>query len=99
MNRPSLSIKLLSFCCIAVLTGCDTSPRDDRNTYGPNFNENIRPTGPRTAEEEKAGFILPPGFEIELFASEPDIDKPMNLSFDAKGRLWVTQSFEYPFPS
>jgi putative heme-binding domain-containing protein len=99
MNRPPLSIKLLSFCCMAVLAGCDTSPRDDRNTSGSNFNENIRPTGPRTAEEEKAGFILPPGFEIELFASEPDIDKPMNLSFDAKGRLWVTQSFEYPFPS
>jgi putative heme-binding domain-containing protein len=46
-----------------------------------------------------AGFQLPPGFEIELFASEPDIDKPINMTFDAKGRMWVTQSFEYPFPS
>ena len=61
--------------------------------------QNIRPTEARTPEAERAGFTVPEGFEITLFASEPDIQKPMNLSFDAKGRMWVTQSFEYPFPS
>ncbi|MBA4056771.1 MAG: dehydrogenase, partial [Marivirga sp.] len=78
---------------------CEPQQRDDSKTSGPQFSENIRPTGPRTPEEERLGFILPPGFEIQLFASEPDIDKPINMSFDAKGRMWVTQSFEYPFPS
>lgn len=72
--------------------------RDDSKTYGEPFKQNIRATGPQTAEEELKGFILPPGFEIQLFASEPDIEKPMNITFDAKGRLWVTSSFEYPFP-
>src|SRR5688572_18571114 len=85
--------------CVVLLWNCESPPRNDSNTAGPAFNENIRPTDPRTPEEERKGFILPPGFEIELFASEPDIDKPMNLNFDAKGRLWVSQSFEYPFPT
>jgi len=31
--------------------------------------------------------------------AEPDINKPMNLAFDTKGRLWVTSSREYPFPA
>ncbi len=75
------------------------APRDDSKTKGGPFAENIRPTDPRTPEEERAGFIVPEGFEITLFASEPDIDKPMNMTFDAKGRMWVTQSFEYPFPT
>ncbi|MFN7138939.1 MAG: hypothetical protein ACK4UN_06350, partial [Limisphaerales bacterium] len=44
-------------------------------------------------------FHLPPGFEIQLVASEPEIGKPMNIAFDAKGRLWLTQSREYPFPA
>ncbi len=44
-------------------------------------------------------FKLPPGFEIQLVASEPDINKPMNLAFDAKGRLWVTSTVEYPYPA
>ena len=73
---------------------------DDESLYtGDLFRENIRSTEPRTPEEELLGFKLPPGFEIQLFASEPDIDKPINMTFDAKGRLWVTQSFEYPFPT
>lgn len=83
----------------AFLFSCETKPKDDSRTFGDNFNENIRSTGPRTPEEELAGFIVPPGFEIQLFASEPDIEKPINLTFDAKGRMWVTSSFEYPFPT
>lgn len=87
--------------CIALLAmlGCrPDKARDDSKTHGEIFQQNIRPTEPRTPEEEMKGFILPPGFEIQLFASEPDIDKPMNITFDAKGRMWVTSSFEYPFP-
>ena len=50
----------------------------------------------RTPEAERAALRVPPGFEVQLVAAEPDIDKPMNLAFDARGRLWVTHSREYP---
>jgi putative heme-binding domain-containing protein len=60
--------------------------------------ELVASTEPRTPEQEKAGFRLPPGFVIELVACEPEIHKPMNLAFDDQGRLWVTSSREYPFP-
>jgi putative heme-binding domain-containing protein len=64
---------------------------------GKHFSEHVRPTEARAPEDERKGFKVPPGFEIELYASEPDIGKPINMAFDAQGRLWVTQSFEYPF--
>lgn len=57
----------------------------------------VSPTDPLPPAEQKAKFKLPAGFEIQLVAAEPDIQKPMNLAFDAKGRLWVTHSIEYPF--
>ena len=57
----------------------------------------VSPTEPLTPAEQQAKFKLPAGFEIQLVASEPDIQKPMNLAFDAKGRLWVSHSIEYPF--
>lgn len=98
MKRHHIIIALI-IIVIASVSACKQQPRDDSKTSGPNFAENIRPTDGRTPGEELAGFIVPEGFEIQLFASEPDIDKPMNLSFDAKGRMWVSQSFEYPFPS
>ncbi|HYG74095.1 MAG TPA: PVC-type heme-binding CxxCH protein [Planctomycetota bacterium] len=62
------------------------------------FAAGVRTTPALTPEQEAKTFHLPPGFEIQLVAAEPDISKPMNLAFDAKGRLWMTQSQEYPFP-
>src|SRR5687767_10634424 len=60
------------------------------------YAEHVRTTAFQTPEEERLGFVLPPGFEATLFASEPDITKPINMAFDEKGRLWVSQSSEYP---
>jgi putative heme-binding domain-containing protein len=62
------------------------------------FAELVRSTEPLTPEQERAAFHLPPGFEIQLVASEPDLRKPMNMQWDALGRLWITESREYPFP-
>ncbi len=61
------------------------------------FAEGVRPTDPLTPEEQLKTFHVPEGFEVQLVAAEPDIAKPMNLQFDAKGRLWVTSSLEYPW--
>lgn len=36
------------------------------------------------------------GFEINLFASEPQLAKPIHMNFDAAGRLWVVGSSLYP---
>lgn len=59
----------------------------------------VAPTEPLTPAEQIKKFHLPEGFEIQLVASEPDIQKPMNMNFDTRGRLWVTHSVEYPFPA
>lgn len=93
-----------SFILIAIvlLYSCNPSsptdsPIEDSIYDGPEFKENIRTTEALTPEQERLGFKLPEGFEINLFAAEPDIGKPMNISFDASGRMWITQSSEYPF--
>jgi mono/diheme cytochrome c family protein/glucose/arabinose dehydrogenase len=36
-------------------------------------------------------FKLPPGFRIELVASEPLVHEPIAVSFDPDGRLWVCE--------
>jgi putative heme-binding domain-containing protein len=60
--------------------------------------ELVASSGPLEPEQEARAFHLPPGFEAQLVAREPDVHKPMNLAFDDRGRLWVTSSLEYPFP-
>lgn len=48
------------------------------------------------AEKQRQSFILPEGFEINLFASDPMIAKPIQMNWDADGRLWMVSSRLYP---
>jgi putative heme-binding domain-containing protein len=63
------------------------------------YAEHIASSAPKTPAEELKTFRLPPGFEMQLVAAEPDIHKPLNMAFDARGRLWVSETIEYPFPT
>jgi putative heme-binding domain-containing protein len=46
---------------------------------------------------ELASFQLADGFEVNLFASETNgVVKPIQIRFDARGRLWVIGSTVYP---
>ncbi len=44
-------------------------------------------------------FRLSDGLKIEVIASEPLIRQPLYLHFDHRGRLWVVQYIQYPFPA
>lgn len=45
---------------------------------------------------ELDAFVVPEGLEVNLFASEPMIQKPVQMNWDAEGRLWVVCSSTYP---
>ncbi len=47
-------------------------------------------------EIERKTFIVPDGFEVNLFAADPMLAKPIQMNFDPQGRLWVASSEVYP---
>ena len=51
---------------------------------------------PLTAEESLLLTQIPVDFKIELFASEPDITKPIAMAWDERGRLWIVETVDYP---
>ncbi|HEY2412001.1 MAG TPA: PVC-type heme-binding CxxCH protein, partial [Pirellulaceae bacterium] len=61
------------------------------------FASGVRTTPWLSPADEQKAFHLPPGFEINLVAAEPDIQKPLNMAFDEKGRIWLTNTIEYPY--
>lgn len=61
------------------------------------FAEGVRTTPWLSPADEQKAFKLQPGFEINLVAAEPDIQKPLNMQFDEQGRIWLTCSVEYPY--
>lgn len=49
-----------------------------------------------TAEDAAARMRVPPGFHVDVFASEPDVHQPIAMAIDASGRLWVAEAYSYP---
>ncbi|MGK6352826.1 PVC-type heme-binding CxxCH protein [Parapedobacter sp. DT-150] len=61
----------------------------------------IRPDEPKAYPEddprnELESFHIEEGFEVTLFASEPLVAKPIQMNWDAQGRLWIISSTAYP---
>src|SRR4051812_10522878 len=47
-------------------------------------------------ELERRSFQVAEGFEVNLFAADPLLAKPIQMNFDPSGRLWVVSSEVYP---
>ena len=46
---------------------------------------------------EAAGtMVVPEGFQVTLFAGEPDVQQPIGFCIDDRGRLWVAEAYNYP---
>jgi putative membrane-bound dehydrogenase-like protein len=54
------------------------------------------PGPPLSPEEAVKKMSVPAGFRVELVAAEPDLVNPVAMTFDERGRIWVTESVEYP---
>ena len=52
---------------------------------------------PLPAAESMKHMVVPEGFRVELFASEPDLGgKPICMTWDERGRLWLAETYDYP---
>ena len=49
-----------------------------------------------SVEDSMALTMVPEGFELQLFVSEPDIVNPIAFTWDEQGRLFVLESVDYP---
>lgn len=46
-------------------------------------------------DEALKSIELPPGFQVSLFAAEPDVQQPIAFCTDERGRLWVAENYTY----
>src|SRR3954468_3580649 len=54
--------------------------------------QQVRPESPALAPAEALKtFTLPPGYRLELVASEPLVQDPLVMDWDADGRIWVVE--------
>ena len=41
------------------------------------------------------GISLPDGFRVQLSAAEPDVQQPIAMAWDSRGRLWLAECYTY----
>ncbi|NCF87875.1 MAG: c-type cytochrome [Verrucomicrobiaceae bacterium] len=58
--------------------------------------QNLTEIPPQDPAIEQASFKVAKGFEVNLWAADPLLAKPTQISFDHEGRLWVASSETYP---
>ncbi|HZK81267.1 MAG TPA: PVC-type heme-binding CxxCH protein, partial [Humisphaera sp.] len=51
---------------------------------------------PVTAEESIKHMVVSPGFDVKLVCSDPQVKKPICMAFDERGRLWISETIDYP---
>jgi putative membrane-bound dehydrogenase-like protein len=51
---------------------------------------------PLPGDESQKHFVHPVQLEPKLFAAEPQIRRPICMNWDARGRLWIAETVDYP---
>ena len=86
-----LTIAFLLIAALLPASRCALAVPGDGST------DDESPAAPSTAstdpQAEAAGFGLPEGFVVQLFAAEPDVKNPVAFSVDEKGDIYVCESF------
>lgn len=95
MSRSKNIVPWLSVC----LSFAGLSLHHVGNVNGQQFIPRTQkvPPGPAISPKEAIEKMqVPEGFRVELVAAEPSIQNPVAMAFDDAGRIYVTESFEYP---
>jgi putative heme-binding domain-containing protein len=79
---------------LALWLAVNASAADSDNTIP--WRQDRPPNEPYSPQEAVTKMTVPEGFTVELVASEPEIVNPIAMCFDDSGRIWITESVEYP---
>ena len=91
MNQAILFVVAVAI----VISGCASQPTLQYEEAS-NGVQSLTLQKPLRPDQTPSFLVTPDGFEVRVFAAEPDIRNPIALAWDERGRLWVLESTDYP---
>src|SRR5262245_42132065 len=92
--RRSRKISHLTPLALTLWLAVNASAAESDSTIP--WRQDRPPNEPYSPQQAINKMTVPVGFTVELVASEPDIVNPIAMCFDDRGRIWITESVEYP---
>ena len=84
--------RLAALAAFIVVAFSEVLWADERPAIRDTQAETIRLTPPA---EALASWRPPEGFQVSLCAAEPQVQQPIALATDARGRLWIAENYSY----
>ena len=90
MNRSASVVVVFIACLVA------TGLADQTGKPWPSGLQKVSDDSPvLSPEDEMKTFFMPPGYHVELVASEPMVEEPILIDWDPDGRMWVIEERGY----
>src|SRR5215831_12351916 len=83
------------FLAAIVLAGHGRQDAPSRGQWPPPLQNVANESPPLSPAEALRTFYLPPGYSVELVASEPLVQDPVAIDWDPYGRLWMVEMSGY----
>ena len=90
LMQAGITLKTMTSLLAVCFLFC---PQDDFPTI--RNNERDVNAQPMSAAEAAAKLQVPDGFRVSVFAAEPEVQNPIAMAWDSKGRMWVAENFTY----
>jgi putative membrane-bound dehydrogenase-like protein len=87
--------RIAPLSALAVLLATNVSAPAPADDFPSPRNTEPSATRPLSPAEAAAGFSAPAGFRVGVFAAEPDVQNPIAMAWDRRGRLWVAENYTY----
>ena len=81
--EPSMKRRTSSWLGMIALAALTARPACGRRSAAASEHRAVRPGPPMNAADAAAGFRLPEGFRVSVFAAEPDVQNPIAMAWDA----------------
>jgi putative membrane-bound dehydrogenase-like protein len=84
--KPYFTQRLIAVSCLVMLAISAFQPKQNNPFHKGQLD---------TLNEFHKGLVIHPEVQITTFATEPMLMNPTNMDIDAKGRIWITEAYNY----
>src|SRR6476659_193249 len=84
-------LRVAFFCCLMAVTGFAFQSSPANRPWPPGVQKVSDESPVLSPTEALKTFYMPPGYHLELVASEPLIQDPIVMDWDLQGRIWAVE--------
>lgn len=93
----AIKIVLVLFPVVLFLKACTLASSTQMRSSKFMIDTPLTESQKRLSENALKGLLVVPGLRVQTMATEPMLVNPTNIDIDERGRVWVTEAYNYRF--